>query len=455
MIIRVVKNFLQGHDTPEGRGKKRVRKAALTGVATLAVRGVTIGAGLISIPLTARYLGTERFGLWLTLSSLLSWISIADLGLANSLTNALATADGKQNQQQAREAVSSAFWLMMGVMGIVILVFTLAYPLVPWEKVFNVTSEQAKVEAGLAVLAGFIFFALRLPLSIPSRIYGAYQEGYFYQIWSGIGSLLSIVALLIAINFKAGLPQLVGAFFGTSLLADLLAAVHIFGWQRRWLKPNIQNFNWITSKWLLKTGAQFWIVQISAIAFLQTDLIIVAQLFGASAVASYGVLLKLFSIIGIVQTAFLAPFWPAYCEALAKKDTNWIFQTFKKSIFLSLLWSCPMGILLLYLAPKIIQVWIGSESVPKESLIIAMLFTVIISAIAQCIGTLLTGMNQIMIQVICASLAATFNIVIAISLAKLIGLPGVAIATGITLFIFSILIGGLYIKIKIKNFVTT
>jgi hypothetical protein len=47
-------------------------------------------------------------------------------------------------------------------------------------------------------------------------------EGYFYQIWSGIGSLLSIVALLIAINFQAGLPQLVGAFFGTSLLADLL-----------------------------------------------------------------------------------------------------------------------------------------------------------------------------------------------------------------------------------------
>lgn len=252
-MMQLVKKFLQNNDTPEGRGRKRVHKAALTGIATLAVRGVTIGAGLISIPLTARYLGTERFGLWLTLSSLLSWISIADLGLANSLTNALATAYGKQNQQEAREAVSSAFWLMMGVMGIVIVVFTLAYPVVPWEKVFNVTSEQAKVEAGLAVLVGFIFFALRLPLSIPSRIYGAYQEGYFYQIWSGISSLVSIVALLIAISFEAGLPQLVGAFFGTSLLADLLAALHIFGWQRRWLKPNIQHFNWITSKWLLKT----------------------------------------------------------------------------------------------------------------------------------------------------------------------------------------------------------
>ena len=51
------------------------------------------------MPLTVHYLGAERYGVWLTISSLLTWMSMTDFGLAgNALVNVLAEASGKDDQ---------------------------------------------------------------------------------------------------------------------------------------------------------------------------------------------------------------------------------------------------------------------------------------------------------------------------------------------------------------------
>ena len=87
-------------------GNERIKKAVFTGLSTIGVKGVTVAAGLLSIPITSKYLGVERFGLWLTLSTLLTWVSVADLGLANSLTNVLASAN---ELTERRESTRSCF----------------------------------------------------------------------------------------------------------------------------------------------------------------------------------------------------------------------------------------------------------------------------------------------------------------------------------------------------------
>lgn len=423
-------------------GNNRAKKAALTGFASLGSKGVSVIAGFISIPLTAGYLGAERFGLWLTISTFLSWVSLADLGLANSLTNVVATSDAQENPRHAQEAISSAFWLMAAIGIILTVVFLFFYPSIDWKRVFNVSSMSISDEAGWAALIGFMFFVLRLPFSVPSRVYVAYQEGYLYQLWVGLGSCLSLVALSFCIYFKASLPVLVGTFFGSSLLADIFAAIHLFYRHRPTTRPILAFFRWDKSMELLKIGIQFWIVQIAAIVFLQTDLIIVAQLFGAKAVATYGVALKLFTVIGLVQTAFLAPLWSAYNEALARQDIPWIVKTFKSSLKTSLLWSISAGILLSFLSPWLISRWIGTESAPSVDLMIAMFFLSVFTAFGQCISYLMNGLGKVSFQAVYGVVAALTNLVLSVMLGKLIGLSGVTWATTIAIAIFSILLIG-------------
>ncbi|AFY32518.1 MATE family efflux transporter [Calothrix sp. PCC 7507] len=444
------KLFQNSNNISVDRGRMRIRRAGLTGITTLVVKGISTIAGLITIPLTAKYLGTERFGIWLILSTLLTWISFVDLGLVNSLTNALATCDGREDKQMAQEAVSSAFYVMLLISLVLLLLFLIIYPLIPWNRVFNISSLVASQELKTSVFVCFILFFIRLPLSISGRIYGAYQEGYFHQIWSVIGSLSSIISLMFAIHTQANLPFLIMACFGSLLIGDVFSAIHLFGFRRQWLKPEYKYFNWLQCKSLLKTGFQFWTTQISAILIFETDLIIVTQLFGAKAVASYGITLRLFSLVVYVLSSFTISLWPAYTEALARGDHTWINHTFKMSVFISFTWSFLIGTLLVIFSPQLVELLVSKEAIPNLGLLCAMLFTTVLNSVSQCVAMLVNGLGELKLQTIVAPISAISNIVLSLLLGNLIGVSGVALSTGICILLFSLGAVGTDIITKLK-----
>ncbi len=427
---------------PSNRSQSRLIKAGLTGSSSLAIKLISMGMNLISIPLTAKYLGAERFGLWLMLSTFLSWVSMADFGLANSLKNALATADGKEEREKAKIAVSSVFWLTVNISLILGILFYISYPFIPWARIFNITSDVAKSEAGLAVIVVAILFLSRLILSIPSNIYHAYQEGYLYNSWEVISSILSIIGLIIAIIYKASLPVLVAVGFGTSLLGSLLSAIHLFIWRRPWLKPSLVYFRWNEAFSLLKIGFNFWLAQISAILLLQTDLILVAQFFGAVEVAKYGVTLKLFGLINLVQMSFLSPFWTAYTEAIARQDYQWVIKTFKYSIWIGTVWLIPTSGFLVIFGQNTIKILVNQDIIPGIGLLWAMCLTTIITGFMQPLAILLNGLGEVRIQAILGLPSGIFNLIISILLAHYLGTAGICLGTAVTialtLFIFVI-----------------
>ena len=50
-------------------------------------RGGSIAATFLLVPLTINYLDTDNYGIWLTLSSFISWFAFFDIGLGNGLRN--------------------------------------------------------------------------------------------------------------------------------------------------------------------------------------------------------------------------------------------------------------------------------------------------------------------------------------------------------------------------------
>ena len=240
-------------ETEAGRSRERYHRAALTTAASLATRIVTILAGLVSVPLALHYLGTERYGLWVTISSLLSILTFADLGVGNGLLNAISEAHGKQDEQLARRYVSSAFFLLSGIAGGLALVVVLGYPLVPWPRVFNVSSTQAVAEIGPAVLVFLGCFLLNLPLGIATRIQLGYQEGYLNSPWEAAGSVLGLVGLLAVTSAQAGLPWLVLALAGGPVLGTV-ANTLVLGLRRRALWPRLQAVSIDASSRILRSG---------------------------------------------------------------------------------------------------------------------------------------------------------------------------------------------------------
>jgi O-antigen/teichoic acid export membrane protein len=100
---------------PANHSQRRYQRIAQGALAALASKGIGFLVSLISVPLTLGYLGAERYGVWVTISTLLAWLSIVDLGLGNGLLNALSEAYGKERQDLARQYISTAFLGLCGV----------------------------------------------------------------------------------------------------------------------------------------------------------------------------------------------------------------------------------------------------------------------------------------------------------------------------------------------------
>lgn len=418
------------------RNRRRLARAGLTGLVTLAARGVTVLIGLVTLPLTSHYLGKERFGLWLTLSSFLTWITIADLGLSNSLINALSIADGTDDRERAQQAVASAFWMSLLVAIVLIVAVLIAAPLVNWPQVFNVISTEARNEVTPALIVVLLFCALRLPASIIGCVYQGFQEGYVYQLWNGLSGLLGAAGLIVAIRAEAGLPWLAAAFLMSMLLADLLSAIYLFAFRRQWLLPRWKFFDWSQARWLLRQGSQFWVAQMSAVMMLQTSLLIVSVIFGAGQSGGFGTTLRLFALIGAVQAAFVAPLWAAYGEAAARRDYAWLSLTFKRSVAISLIWSLPAAVVMFVAAPWLFKLLVTADVTADWHLRLAVMTTEVINSVARCVSTLLNGLGAVRSQAIFGPIGGAANLLLSWLLAKWIGVPGVAWATAICLSLF-------------------
>jgi O-antigen/teichoic acid export membrane protein len=423
--------------------KRRITQARLSGITTLTVKGITTIASIATIPLLLKYLGVERFGIWLILNMFLNWISIADLGLSNSLTNVLAIAEAKGDRTLARKSVSSTVLLMTMLSMLILVLMSCIYPFVEWEKLFNVSSSEAGKDIGASIIVCFILFVLRLTLSIPGFIYRAYQEGFIYQLWCGLGSVLSVLFLVVSINSHASLPWLIASFWGTLLLGDIFAGIYLFTFQRPWLSPNLKYFDWSSASSLFKMGFQFWIAQFCAILVFQTDLIIVDRLFGTAEVSIYGITLRLFSVILQVATAFTMPLWPAYCDAFSRLDMHWMTKTLKRSLWWNFIFSISSGTFLIVFSTQIFMVLANNNVSPSLGLMLAMLFTTVTNNIAQSVAALVNGIGDLKIQSFVAPISAFANLGLSIVLGLWLGVSGVAWATGICIVIFSLgIVGG-------------
>jgi len=318
--------------TESGRSRERYRRALLTTLAAGLAKVAGMIATLATIPITAPYLGPERFGLFMTISAVPLLLSFADFGIGNGLLTELAKAHGRSDEAEARTLVSSAFFMMMATAAVLVAALLGTYRWIPWDRLFNVNSSQAIAEAGPALLVFGVSIALNMPLGIVQRVQQAFQEGFSANLWLGFGNLLSFVLLILFVRLGLGLPWLVFAVAGGPVLAGALNLLVEFGWLRRWLAPHPRQVRLVASRKVMGTGLLIFSSQISAAVLLSSPVLLLARNSGQASVASFSVLQRLYSVFVVGSSLLMTPLWPAYSEAFAKGDMTWIRATFLRSL---------------------------------------------------------------------------------------------------------------------------
>jgi O-antigen/teichoic acid export membrane protein len=356
----------------QGRSNERYRKVALSTGSTVIHKLITISSSLISIPLTANYLGAERFGLWMTILSMLSLMAFADLGLGNGLVNEIAKSYVENNKELAKKASSSAFFMLLSIAVIIGILFISTYPFIEWSSIFNVKSQEAINESGPALFVFIISILINLPLSIIQRIQVGYQTGYISNLWAGFGAFLGLTGVIIAIQNELGLPYLVGFMVTGPIIANLINGYYLFR-HKIYLFPRLSNIELAISKSLFSLGLVFFLLQFFALISSFIDNIIIAHILGASSVGPYSITKRIFLAVQLSQF-IIVPLWPAFIEALARKEYIWAKKTLTKIIRLSIILGTVFTLPLLFFGQEIISYWINDELVPDFSILLGFFF---------------------------------------------------------------------------------
>ena len=380
---------------------------------------------LVTVPLTLNYLGPERYGMWLTISSMIALLSFTDLGIGNGLLNAVTHTMARGDFAEARRQTSSALVLLVVFAVLLAGLFAVVYPLISWASVLAVSSPQAVSEAGPAVAVWVACFLIGLPLSVATQVRLGRQEGYIVHLTGAAGGLVAVVALLIAILSHQGIPLLVVAMAGPPLLAAAINGLVLFKRDAPQLHPALRLAHRRTGVGLLRAGFLFFVLQIAMAVAFTSDTLVVAQIIGPEAVAEYGIASKLFMIPAAIVAIAISPLWPAYGEAISRGDVRWARSTLMRSITGALLVSVPAAVVLMAFGQTIIALWVGPSVTPPFSLLVAFGIWIALSAVGNSVAMLLNGAHEIRFQAAAAAVMAVVNLGLSIWLTSRIGVAGV------------------------------
>ena len=394
---------LEGLDGPT-RGAERNRRAVLTGSAATLARVVQIGTSLVTVPLTLKYLGNERFGLWMTISSVLAMAAFADFGVGNGVLNTVAQAFGRDDIDGIRKAVSSGFAILNLIAASLLLLFFSIYRFVSWADFFRVVSPQARTEAGPALAVFAVCFALNISMDVVQRVQLGLQQGYRYGLWQLCGSAAGFIGVLGGIWLRVSLPILVIAIAGAPVFATALNAIHFFGFVRPDLCPSRRLVARDAISEIARLGGLFFVLQIVVAVSFSADNFIIARTLGAVNVPEYSIPQRMFALLTMMSGMLVAPLWPAYGEAISRGDVAWVRSTLVRSLLVVLVVVSTVSGVLLIMSHKLIYWWVGARIHPPFLLLLGLAIWTVFNCCGDALASFLNGASIIRFQVVVASI---------------------------------------------------
>jgi len=97
------------------------------------------------VPLTINYVNPTRYGIWLTLSSIVAWFSFFDIGLTQGLRNKFAESKATGNDELSQIYVSTTYAILTIVFLFVWITFLFVNNYLDWSKLLNISQVYQKM----------------------------------------------------------------------------------------------------------------------------------------------------------------------------------------------------------------------------------------------------------------------------------------------------------------------
>lgn len=358
-------------------GEGLTAKASRQVIMSFLSQGVSIAVSLIYVPLLLNYLTQEKYGIWLTLTSIIGWFSFFDIGLGNGMRNRLAASNATGDHTMGRRYVSTTYALLICIFASILLIFHIINPFVNWNSILNSQSISFH-ELYLLTSVVFTFFILRFIVQLIGVIYIADLKPSINNFINALSSIFSLICVVILMKVSStGNLVLLGSIITIMpVLLFVLLSVYAFSGKYRHLRPSFKAIDFSLNKDLMSLGAKFFLLQVTAVILYSTSSFFISQFYGPGEVVVYNLVFKYFQLPMMVYTIILSPLWSSVTNAYVREDYVWLKTTMKRLNYLSLAFIGCI-VVMIFASNYVFHLWIGDKvKVPMQLTIIMAVYAV-------------------------------------------------------------------------------
>lgn len=398
--------------------------------------------GLLYTPYMLRMMGQSEYGLYSLVASVISYLTVLDLGLGNAIVRYTAKfrAEGKITEQYEMFGMFFVLFVLIG--GVAFIAGLGLYFNV--DTIFGSTMSYEELNKARIMMMFLIFnLAVTFPMSIFGSIITAYERFVFPKTINIIRVILNttIMICLLEMGYKAVAMVILQTVFNL-----LTLGINFFYCKYKLqIKLFFRNFRWE----FLKEVAiySFWIFLnvIMDRIYWSTGQFVLGALVGTSAVAVFAIAIQLHGMYNMFSTAISGVFLPKVTAMVVRNNNRKeISDLFIRTgriqyIIMSLI---LFGFIIF--GRQFINLWAGSEY--DSAYIMTLLFFIaLLPPLIQNLGiTILQARNQMKFRSILYIIIAIISLAFQILLAKKYEGVGCAIAISGALLLGQGLIMNIY-----------
>lgn len=404
--------------------------------------------GLLYTPFMLRMMGTNEYGLYSLAASVVAYLTVLDLGFANSIIRYTAKFRAENKQKEQEEMFGMFFILYCGISLLTLIVGIGIYFHV--DSLFGEKMTMADMHKIRIMLLLLIFnLAFTFPMSIWGSIITAYEKFVFQKLVNIIRVILNpiVMILLLLIGYKAIAMVVVITLFNVITLC-------INAWYCRkklHIRIRFARFKWCFFQEIMIYSFFIFLNAIMDRAYWSFGQLILGMYVGTLAVAVYAVAIQLISLFMNFSTAISGVFLPKITFLVSSKGNEEnVSQLF---IRIGRIQFMVMGLILtgfLLFGKQFIALWAGDNYMDAYP-IASILFIALLFPLTQNLGlTILQARNQLKFCSILYLLEALCCVAFSLLLVRRYGGLGCAISTATVLILGQVVVLNIYYYKKVQ-----
>lgn len=345
------------------------------------IRGLSLIFSFISTSIMISHYGVTDYSKYSVLMSIYSLNTVLDLGIGNNLISSLASE--KLSNLQIRKMISGALSATFYV-SLIVISITLIF-LLPFLEIFNRTNQVFTQKSIVVLTFGMI-------ISILGRLYSKILLGLHKNLKYGfLDFFTSLSTNFLVILFSFLSYSIYTVIASQTVISGLIGCILL----QKTYPIEYYVFKFDTKKilTLVKNAKYMGTLQILNVLNFQIDAFLIGFFCSSALIAEYAVAWKIFSIVFILTSAFMAPLWAKSSTMWANSQTSELWDILKLRLWTALLIGISSSVAILGLNNYIFRFFTGSLVAPTIQMLLACSFFLIMYLLALPISLMLNGIS--------------------------------------------------------------